>query len=325
MSKKRIEYLDVARGIAIILVIIGHIFKDGVLWRFIYSFHMPLFIIVSGYFYKNRRLKDEFIILFKKFFLPMIIILFVSFMIAYLSYYNLSDAFIKTLKTIVIGFNYQSRIDYQCLPVEVLWFIYFLVIMRLLFLINKKIAKDDKTLLLLIVAVEMLIGLFLAAYGYWLPWSVDIVLVCMSFYYFGYLLKKYNLLNRIMNNNKFLLFLCVIWVIGICTGGFELAIRELSILSYISALAGTLVVFKISMIICNKKDKISKFLSWCGRNSLYILFAHFIEIKFLNILFIRDNSLLMQIYLSIIMCSVAILFTYVFCSLKEKWKLVVSK
>ena len=201
MSKKRIEYLDVARGIAIILVIIGHIFKDGVLWRFIYSFHMPLFIIVSGYFYKNRRLKDEFIILFKKFFLPMIIILFVSFMIAYLSYYNLSDAFIKTLKTIVIGFNYQSRIDYQCLPVEVLWFIYFLVIMKLLFLINKKIAKDDKTLLLLIVAIEMLIGLFLAAYGYWLPWSVDIVLVCMSFYYFGYLLKKYNLLNRIINNN----------------------------------------------------------------------------------------------------------------------------
>lgn len=40
----RIEEIDVARGIAIISVIIGHlVWAEGFLYRFIYSFHMPIF------------------------------------------------------------------------------------------------------------------------------------------------------------------------------------------------------------------------------------------------------------------------------------------
>lgn len=50
---KRIEYLDVARGIGILLVVLGH--NDfGSLSPFfrqlIYSFHVPLFFFLSGYF-----------------------------------------------------------------------------------------------------------------------------------------------------------------------------------------------------------------------------------------------------------------------------------
>lgn len=48
-------YLDVAKGLAIILVVIGHVFQTERVdfdnffpFRFIYSFHMPMFIFVSG-------------------------------------------------------------------------------------------------------------------------------------------------------------------------------------------------------------------------------------------------------------------------------------
>lgn len=59
----RSAYLDFVKGIAIILVELGHcvqwgsgaefrnsglFYEDG-LFRFIYSFHMPLFMLVSGY------------------------------------------------------------------------------------------------------------------------------------------------------------------------------------------------------------------------------------------------------------------------------------
>lgn len=47
--KKRIDYLDIARGIAIILMIIGHV-VSGYKRVIIFSFHMPLFIIISGIF-----------------------------------------------------------------------------------------------------------------------------------------------------------------------------------------------------------------------------------------------------------------------------------
>jgi fucose 4-O-acetylase-like acetyltransferase len=53
---KRIEYIDIARGIGILLVVLGHndfgyISPFG--YKVIYSFHMPLFFFLSGYFLKT--------------------------------------------------------------------------------------------------------------------------------------------------------------------------------------------------------------------------------------------------------------------------------
>ena len=52
-SSPRIVSLDTAKGIAIILVVIGHELQhrygtDGLPFRLIYSFHMPLFMFLSG-------------------------------------------------------------------------------------------------------------------------------------------------------------------------------------------------------------------------------------------------------------------------------------
>lgn len=48
-STKRLSIIDNAKGIAIILVIIGHIITDQNIVAWIYSFHMPLFFCLSGY------------------------------------------------------------------------------------------------------------------------------------------------------------------------------------------------------------------------------------------------------------------------------------
>lgn len=48
--KKRNEQIDVARGIAILLVILGHSFYsiEAPLNKIILTFHMPLFFFLSG-------------------------------------------------------------------------------------------------------------------------------------------------------------------------------------------------------------------------------------------------------------------------------------
>lgn len=51
---KRIEALDIAKGIGIILVMIGHM-TSSYLYNWIYSFHMPLFFILSGICFKNTK------------------------------------------------------------------------------------------------------------------------------------------------------------------------------------------------------------------------------------------------------------------------------
>lgn len=52
MGNNRIAYIDRLKGLAIILVVIGHLLKTGetgMLYQFIYSFHMPLFMFLSGF------------------------------------------------------------------------------------------------------------------------------------------------------------------------------------------------------------------------------------------------------------------------------------
>ena len=47
-AQKRIIEYDIAKGIGILLVIIGHEFIEGQVFSFIYSFHMALFFLLSG-------------------------------------------------------------------------------------------------------------------------------------------------------------------------------------------------------------------------------------------------------------------------------------
>ena len=58
ISSKRLNYLDYAKGIGILLVVLGHIYNNNTkLW--IYSFHMPLFFIISGYLLEYNKTYDK--------------------------------------------------------------------------------------------------------------------------------------------------------------------------------------------------------------------------------------------------------------------------
>lgn len=47
--------IDIAKGIAIILMVIGHCYhEDNLILKFIYAFHMPFFFIVSGFLYSGK-------------------------------------------------------------------------------------------------------------------------------------------------------------------------------------------------------------------------------------------------------------------------------
>lgn len=57
----RLKTLDIAKGIGIVLVVAGHFFPENsphwyaVTRNVIYSFHMPLFLLISGYIYMYSR------------------------------------------------------------------------------------------------------------------------------------------------------------------------------------------------------------------------------------------------------------------------------
>jgi fucose 4-O-acetylase-like acetyltransferase len=80
MMTKRLTFIDIARAICIILVVIGHYLPDNspnwylILNNIIYAFHMPLFMFVSGYICsavkKNTGYKDFVLNKFKRLIIP---------------------------------------------------------------------------------------------------------------------------------------------------------------------------------------------------------------------------------------------------------------
>ena len=87
--KKRNEFFDIAKGIAIILVVCGHCIQYGSYKYFneaffedpifiaIYSFHMPFFMLISGFFFYNTSCnyswKTNLSSRFKKIIIPIFI------------------------------------------------------------------------------------------------------------------------------------------------------------------------------------------------------------------------------------------------------------
>lgn len=59
-KRERIDYLDIAKGIGILLVIIAHIpYVSEPIRQYIVSFHMPLFFVISGILIFHTRKEQE--------------------------------------------------------------------------------------------------------------------------------------------------------------------------------------------------------------------------------------------------------------------------
>lgn len=57
MEKQRLDYLDLAKGIAIFFVVFGHT-GENLASKFVYSFHMPLFFFLSGISLSLSRIEN---------------------------------------------------------------------------------------------------------------------------------------------------------------------------------------------------------------------------------------------------------------------------
>lgn len=77
-NTKRIDYLDYIKGFGILLVILGHIYDvSNPIKIWLYSFHIPLFFIISGALIKytninGRNMKNIIISKFKSLIIPYI-------------------------------------------------------------------------------------------------------------------------------------------------------------------------------------------------------------------------------------------------------------
>ena len=118
---KRIEYIDIAKGIGILLVVLGHndfevisVFAQ----RLIYSFHMPLFFFLSGYFLNTAIPFFEFIkkrsnTLLKPFLFTVLLIYFTSVSFEKMGF---NTAITRTVKSLYGSGHYLDWVQLWFLP-----------------------------------------------------------------------------------------------------------------------------------------------------------------------------------------------------------------
>lgn len=270
----RDKTIDIAKGIGIILMIIGHsrfCFIDHQ-WvvRFIYSFHMPLFFIITGYFIKDTsvfQLKKEFHRLLLPYILVSVCLIIIR-NVRVLWFEGTWDW------KVALGALYGSGgtvLGYQ-IPSNIPIYLWFLLCMFFSKLLFQTVVLPHKKHRLWIVALLSIAG-YVCGKFIWLPFCLCQALVAVSFIYAGYITKE----RKYTENELSMLLLA--WFSGAYLSSFDLATNHypLLFLSLFVAFAGTVLTIAFSKQV-SKFPCLSNVLNFYGRYSLAVLCLNCVEI-----------------------------------------------
>ncbi len=255
---------DVMKGIGIIAMIIGHMHIPHLLRDFIFSFHMPLFFLIGGYFFKPRPYKELLQKSASRLLKPYIITGILT-PIIYLLVGDYDTAMFRGCG-ILFGNNGSPHALYKTPLCGAVWFLLALFWCRLYF--NFIYTKTRHWLIL-----SAIISVVASYFGYYIinpPLGILIGMSALVFFSIGKALNDYAI------KQTYLIPLVFIWFICIFFSKLEMATYEYKIypLAIIGALGGTFAIYIVSKGICNYTKYIKKILLFIGVNSLIILCYH---------------------------------------------------
>lgn len=265
-KESRLNWIDVSKGIGIILVVFGHVlrgldaakinfphFKN--IDKFIYTFHMPLFFCLSGYFFiksLNKGSREFVISKFSTLLYPYLVWSFIQITIQFL------------LSNFINGKVELNDVFTFFYPRGQFWFLFALIIFNL---INYFFYLKYK-----------LIGIF--------------SLVCLSFFYFllndfeenlfnqivfnlfffntGILFSEYKFENNLFGDKKYLIFtLAVLMFISLITIYLKFELNY-TFLRYLIAICGIITIITFAYLFFRNNT----ILVYFGKNSMIIYLMH---------------------------------------------------
>lgn len=274
--KKRIDWIDIAKGIGIVLMIVGHTFlNESLVRKLVFSFHMPLFFILAGYTFRVKPTREVLRTSAKRLLVPYALTYWAIQIIQFVQYpeVGLGDAAYSLL-----GFLFASGTglyDWGIPPAGVIWFLVALFCARITLNIfsgqfEKRGVPEWAQLVFWIVFALVGIGIDTK-----LPLSYDVAMVACMFMYVGYLAKKHDVVRLLQRWWMFPVAL-VIWAICVHFSYLELAARTYDLVpfSLIGAIAGSFMAYQIAYLIDQRIAPLKKPLIWLGVNSMLLLCIH---------------------------------------------------
>ena len=304
---ERIEWIDEAKGIGIVLVMLGHCYLH---WKFcfwFYAFHMPLFFILSGYTFSGKGkfadyLKKKIRTLLVPYMFFVIITMCCNGVLA-VTHGNEYHVF-EILKLYIIQNRYT-----------LLWFITCLFLANLLMYVLQNFRYKRKTnrFWLIVGCIGALVfGIYKVIIGKDLPWNADLAVLAMAFMSLGKWCREQKIIEKV-RLMRYSLAICII--ITFCVSAVNYIYFDRvdlysdafgnPILFMTAALTGTLAVVLISMMTDNR------ILIELGKNSLIYYGLHRIIIDLMFVVYGKmgiqiDNASWSAVGFAIISVCVAI-------------------
>lgn len=266
---KRIEFIDLAKGVCIIMVVMGHcgcpLEIPG--WTIV---RMPLYFILSGLFFKDYGGWTNFLI--KK--VNKILIPFLFFyLLGYVAFYGIKWLAPQYLITTATGiWDIFTNRQFFNGPI---WFLICLFWCNIIFCaISLYIRKD---------AFRIILVLLLGTLGWYLgnvvhvfvPLFLDVALTALPFFAFGYYLKRTPILYRNKYDKYNILFAVALWGVSFLletTTHYRLSLHYNGLegwSTYIISIASVMSILFFCKII-----KRLPFVSYFGRYSIIPLCVH---------------------------------------------------
>lgn len=255
--KNHIDWLDYTKVLGIFLVIYGHGGLCGDLFKYIYSFHMPMFFIVSGMLYKPLTVRETVCKNWKGLMIPYFLlnlICYVPIFIVSSIKGNLSlDSIISNWGAVLLGLGYNSN---GLIPISTpCWFIYALFIAKVIL----SFVKCSKVWLISLSIFSFLITTVLQYFNIDTLIPIDSALLAIPFICLGYVLRN-KIVEIVQTENYTLLslfiLLLVLWVyivnvngtidMNTCKTGNNI------LLFYTAAIIASLIFFKLCYKVCNR-------------------------------------------------------------------------
>ncbi len=191
IKSKRDPFWDTLKGVLIILVVLGHCGTalGNQLLSVIYAFHMPLFVLISGYFSK-KELNMAWV---KK-----MMAIFVLFDVVYMSLDLAGGMF--SLKRIIV-------------PSFAMWYILCLIYWRFILHVLPHTWLDNK---LFVIALSILLSLLAGFVPLGTELSFQRAFTFWPFFIAGFYFRQINAISRIRRMSKLFALFVLIFVLIFC-------------------------------------------------------------------------------------------------------------
>ena len=297
-----------AKGLAIILVVMGHVTSNYVydksadvlpffqlLHRFILTFHMPLFLMISGYLFRSSLKKDTKTTAVNK---------LIAYGIPYAAFsflYWVVKAGAGTLVNNRVGI--KDILLIPLFPLSFLWYLYTLLILAELTLFLAKKIKNRPVIFAIALSLRILWEILTADGRFANTWINDLIIIDFIKNYFWFALglvygkDLFALLRQLPNKIK---LVCSAGLFLVNALAASLRITAVPFLRITLALTGIAAAVLLSMVI--KQNRIVEYL---GRGTLPIYLIHGTVISVIKIAFSKLGIPLLGGWLPIATCTVA--------------------